>query len=58
LLQQLSYTSLAIGKSLGLSSLRVLPTVKVSRRVGPNAFIDVEYDYSYGQGRILYRMGF
>jgi hypothetical protein len=56
--QDLSYAVLAIGKSLGVNSLRVFPTVKASRRIGSRTFIDVEYDYTYGQGRILYRTTF
>jgi hypothetical protein len=60
------------GQGIGLLNLRVIPTLRATRQVGPNAFLDWEYDYGYslspssrqgqtdqtGAARVMYRISF
>ncbi len=46
------------GRSIGATDLRVLPTLRATRQVGEQSFVDLEYDYSASQSRLLFRASF
>ncbi len=51
-------TTKAAGSNIGLTDLRVLPTLRATRQVGSQSFVDLEYDYSANQSRLLFRASF
>lgn len=46
------------GRAIGATDLRVLPTLRATRQLGDQSFIDLEYDYSASQSRLLFRASF
>lgn len=48
----------SLGEEVGLSQLRVLPTLRATRRLDEDSALDFQYDYQYGQFRVQYRLRF
>jgi len=46
------------GRGIGLTDLRVLPTLRATRQVSDQSFVDLEYDYAASQTRLLFRTSF
>ncbi|MCS6812382.1 MAG: translocation/assembly module TamB domain-containing protein [Cyanobacteria bacterium] len=46
------------GQGIGATDLRVLPTLRATRQLGDQSFIDLEYDYAASQSRLLFRASF